>query len=280
MSERDDERTIRRILVALDASRHSLAALEAAAELAARLEAELLGLFVEDATLLRLARLPVAREVRYPYDAPARLDQAQMERQLRAQAAQARRALAEVSERRHVKWSFRVVRGEVASEVLTAATEADLLTLGKASRPLTRRVRLGSTALAAAEEAPCCVLVLQRDAGIKTPMVVAYDGTPGGQRALAMAARLAGREAGNLDVLILTPDLEAVRRLQAEASGLLRGRGLALRFHHLKSATSAGLIHEARAAGGGTLVLSHALLPRDQLQTVLDEAECPVMLVR
>ena len=193
MSERDEERAIRRILVALDASRHSLAALEAAAELAARLEAELLGLYVEDAKLLRMAGLPVAREVRYPYDAPTRTDQGQMERQLRAQAAQARQALAEASERRQIKWTFRVVRGEVASEVLTAATEADLLTLGKASRPLTRRVRLGSTARAAAEEAPCCVLVLQRDAGIRAPVVVVYDGTPGGQRALAMGARLAGK---------------------------------------------------------------------------------------
>ena len=52
----------RRILVALDASPHSLAALEAAAELAASLRAELIGLFVEDANLLRVAGFPFARE--------------------------------------------------------------------------------------------------------------------------------------------------------------------------------------------------------------------------
>jgi nucleotide-binding universal stress UspA family protein len=52
--------TIRRILVALDASPHSFAALEAAAHLAAHLEAELFGLYVEDENLLRGAdRFPV-----------------------------------------------------------------------------------------------------------------------------------------------------------------------------------------------------------------------------
>ena len=39
---------IRRILVAIDGSSHSLAALDAAADLASRLRAELSGLFVED----------------------------------------------------------------------------------------------------------------------------------------------------------------------------------------------------------------------------------------
>jgi len=55
MSEQYDEPTIRRILVALDASRYSLAALEAAIELAAGLEAELQGIFVEDVSELRAA---------------------------------------------------------------------------------------------------------------------------------------------------------------------------------------------------------------------------------
>ena len=65
MNEHEREPTIRRILVALDASRHSLAALEAASELAEALKAELVGIFVEDVNLLYLAGLPFAREVRY-----------------------------------------------------------------------------------------------------------------------------------------------------------------------------------------------------------------------
>lgn len=280
MSEWDDERTIRHILVALDASHHSLAALEAAAELAASLEAELQGLFVEDANLLRLAGLPVAREVRFPSGRPAQLDQARMERALRAQAAQARQALATVSERRHIKWSFRVVRGEVVSEVLAAALEADLLTLGKASRPLIRRVHLGSTAQAAAAEAPCCVLMLQRGEGIGPPVMVTYDGTPAARQALRLAARLAQKEASRLTVLVLATAPEAAQRLQTETTELLRGARFTVRYRQLKSASTAALTHEVRAERSGVLVLSGTMLPQGALQALLDEVGCPVLLVR
>ena len=47
MNERELEPTIRRILVALDASPHSRAALEAASDLALALKAELIGIFVD-----------------------------------------------------------------------------------------------------------------------------------------------------------------------------------------------------------------------------------------
>ena len=55
--------TLRRIVVGLDAGPRDRAALEAAAQLAARMQAELVGLFVEDIDLLHLAGLPFAREV-------------------------------------------------------------------------------------------------------------------------------------------------------------------------------------------------------------------------
>lgn len=283
-SEQDDEAgslvAIRHILVALDASFHSLAALEAAAELAASLEAEIQGLFVEDAALLRLAGLPMAREMRYPFSSPARLDQVHMERDLRAQAAQARRALATVSERRHVKWSFRVVRGEVTPEVLAAALEADLLTLGKASRPLLQRARLGSTARAAAARAPCCVLLMQRGVDIKPPVVVTYDGTPAARRALAMAVHLAHKEAGYLTILLLADTPEAVQQLHGEVSTLLHGQGLIVRQRRLIGTGVATLAHEVRAEGSGVLVLSGTVLSQEPLQELLDEVDCPVLLVR
>jgi len=280
MSEQDDEWTIRRILVALDTSRHSLAALEAAAELAVSLEAELQGLFVEDVNLLRLAGLPVAREVLYPFVTAARLDRARMERELRAQAAQARRALVAACERRHVKWSFRVVRGEVTPEVLAAALEADLLSLGKASRPLVRRVRLGSTARAAAAQATHSVLLLQRDVGIEPPVVVTYDGSPTARQALMMATRLAQKEGGYLTVLILASTPDAAQRLRAQAADFLRGQRLVVRYRRLVDAGVAMLTREVLAEGSGVLVLSGTILPPEAFQVLLDEVDCPVLLVR
>ena len=56
---------IRRIMVALDGSAHASGAPEAAAALAARLHAELEGVFVQDIDLARLAALPIGREIQF-----------------------------------------------------------------------------------------------------------------------------------------------------------------------------------------------------------------------
>jgi nucleotide-binding universal stress UspA family protein len=98
---------IRRILVALDASRQSVAALQVAADLASHLEAELVGLFVEDINLLRLAELPFAREVGSYSATRRRLNTRQVERQLKVQAERARRALEAYADRASVRWSLR-----------------------------------------------------------------------------------------------------------------------------------------------------------------------------
>lgn len=280
MSEQDEEWLIRRILVALDTSHHSLAALEAAAELAASLEAELHGLFVEDVNLLRAAASSVAREVRYPYVAGDRLDQARLERQLRAQATQVHRALAETCERRRIKWSFRVVRGEVTSQVLEAATEADLLSLGKVSRPLVQRMRLGSTARAVAVQSPRSVLLIQRDTVVRPPVVTVYENSRASRRALMLAAHLAQKQGQYLSVLIQVHSGDNAQRLLNQVANWLRGQALAVRSQLLPGDSVKMLAHAVRAEQSGVLVLSVATLPPDALHALLDEVECPVLLVR
>lgn len=279
MSEQE-VRLLRRILVALDASHHSLAALEAAAELAASLEAELHGLYVEDINLLHAAGSPVAREVRYPYVTGGRMDRARMERELRAQAAQAQRALVTTCQRRQIKWSFRVVRGDVTAEVLEAASEADLLTLGRASRPLMQRIRLGSTARAAATRSPRSVLLIQRDVVVRPPVMVVYEDSRAARQALWMAAHLAQKQEKYLGVLILVRPQDDVQRLQNQISNWLRGEGLMVRSQLLPANNVKMLAQTVRAEQGGVLVLSVTTLPADALDVLLDEVDCPVLLVR
>ncbi|HHP7234546.1 MAG TPA: universal stress protein, partial [Desulfobacterales bacterium] len=84
MAER--KTSIERILVALDASPASVSALQTAVELAARLGARLVGLFVEDMNLLRVTQLPFAREISLFSPWFRRLESGELERQLRVQA--------------------------------------------------------------------------------------------------------------------------------------------------------------------------------------------------
>lgn len=120
---------VRRIVVGLDSRLRIDAALEALAALAGELEAELIGLFVEDVDLLHLAALPFAREVGFPSATRRDLDVARMERSFEAQANELRRACEAVLKSSSVSWSFRVARGSRAEQLLSAATEGGAPTL-------------------------------------------------------------------------------------------------------------------------------------------------------
>ena len=244
-----------RILVALDASPPSLAALNAAAALAARMDAELAGLFVEDIALLRLAESPFAREVLYYSSKEVPLTPASMEATLRAQSERARLALASAAERARVRWTFRTVRGEVTATVLDAAAEADLLALGTHSWSLSRRVRTGSTALEAASGSIPVLLIAEHGALPDGLIAVYYDGTPGTDRGLLAAAHLAQTGADNIVVLIAAKDPEHAATLHEEASRWVKQANVRVRYRQIDAEDEAGLLRVIKAEKPGTLVL-------------------------
>ena len=122
------------ILVALDLSPHSQAALAAAAELAAALLLELDGLYVEDMDLLRLCGLPFGIEFGTFTASPRRMVQTHLEREFRMQATQLRKIMADVAGQRRVPWAFQGVRGGVAGPVLAGSAAAQTLRLGRFRR--------------------------------------------------------------------------------------------------------------------------------------------------
>ncbi|HUJ86330.1 MAG TPA: hypothetical protein VLX30_05705 [Burkholderiales bacterium] len=183
--------TLRRIVVGLDAGPRGRAALEPVAELAARMQAELVGLFVEDVDLLHLAGLPFAREVGYPSATTRALDVAGMERSLRAAADDVRRALASIAGRGPLTWSFRIARGTVLRELRAAAEHGDIVVTG---------------ALRVTLRAPLAVLC---------SIATAPDQVVPAATALA---RLLG---GGVEIMLLDGDTAAAKAWQREARGLL-----------------------------------------------------------
>ncbi len=282
MNEIEQEKVIRRILVALDASTHSLAALDAAAGLAASLGAELIGLFVEDENLLHLAGLPFSREVSSSSATSQPMSTDKMEQALRLQASQARHALERAAERVRARWSFRIVRGQVTASVLTAALDADLLALGRVSRPVSRRSRLGSTARAASIEIKRSVLLMQHGSELNYPVLITYDGSPPSRQALTAAAQLAQASAADLVVLILSATEEEHQSLMGEVKERVSEYNLSTRYHRLRQATVNNLARIIKAAQDCVLVLGgdNPLLRAEAIQELLDETDCPVMLVR
>jgi nucleotide-binding universal stress UspA family protein len=267
---------IRRILVAIDASPQSLAALEAAAELAAGLGAELVGVYVEDINLIRLAALPVVLEIGGASARSRRLDGGRMDRQLRSQAARAAQAMAVAANRAHVRWSFTVARGSIETELLQAAREADLFILGRAGWSGKRR--LGSTARKMISEGTNRTMIIERGERLLPTLMTVYDGSDQSQRALDTAISLGEY----LAVGIVAEDEDQARALQSEVAAKLDLRGLKARYRWLVRADTSELANMVRTQEECIVILpgESPLLEGKSLPEALDEFECPVLLVQ
>jgi nucleotide-binding universal stress UspA family protein len=283
VSEEEQAMTIRRILVALDASPHSLAALEAAVDLAARFQAELAGLFVEDENLLRVADLRFVSEIGVFTATRRRIDGREMERQIRVQGRRVREIFMVRARRAQVTWSFREVRGTVLSEVLTAASEADVLVLGRAGWSLLRRGRLGSTVRGILPKRFGLALVMKEGTCLGDPLAVVYDGSPAADRALIAADTLRRQPDDDqvLMVLLLAEEPRLAHALQGQAASRLTELDTAARYRSLTGTNVQWLADILQAEGCGTLVLPAriAALQNSVLVALLEHLDLPVLLV-
>lgn len=277
MTMSDEDPALRRILVALDVSEQSRAALESAARLAAGLQAELVGLFVEDSELLQVAELPVTRLI--GPQGPARLDAALLRRAFRVQAAEARQTLERTAEQWHVKWSFQVTRGAAAEAVVAEARQFDLVALGRTSRPAARTAPLGATARQAALSASCSVLVSRGGQRPGCPLLALYEGT---NRLLPIAADLSRVYACGLIVKVAARDPESAAELEAEARGWLQKHGIPGRIERATGTDPQALRDIVRESNAGLLVLDPRgpLTAQLDLESLLEQQEVPVLLLR
>jgi nucleotide-binding universal stress UspA family protein len=279
VSENEHKVAIRRILIALDASPASLAALEAAAELARRLDAELLGLFIEDINLLRLSDLPFASEVGLHSASISLINREQVEQRFRAQANQARRALADITQNSKLHTEFRVARGPISTELLTAALETDLIIMGKAG--WSQRNKLGSTARSMIKHSPGHTMFLQHGAHIAHTVGVIYDGSPLAARGLGLAASLMPDPRAGLSVLILTQTIEQAQAMQPEVEVWLLEHSLVGHIHWVHGPQGEHLAHLVQSEHLGILVLpAHMVaLQEEEMEKFLNEISIPVLLV-
>ena len=265
MSEPGRAAEIRRILVALDASPHSLPLLQVAAELASRMEAELFGLFVEDIELLRLADSPYACEILYPSATQTPLSRATMELKLRTLSEIARKALAAAASRAQVQWSFRTVCGEILPEVLAAAGEADLLAISEAGGPLGRQRRVASAALEVATGAAPVLVVPAHGIAPGARVAVYFDGSPGSRVGLLVSAQMAVATQDGITVLLGAADAASASARKEEAAGLLDGEVLEIRYRIVNPEDTTALVRTLRAERPGIFILG-GLEPRKKQQ--------------
>lgn len=200
---------IRRVVVALGPTRASWSGIEPAARLARRFGGELLGLFLEDEDLLRLASLPFAQVVGHA-PAPMRLDRATVERALRRAEADARARLDRAAAGQGVRASFRVVRGSPSAALRATLEPGDLVVLVQEDLD-----RLLAPALACAGVS---VLCLAAGAARATSVTVLLEPRGPVRPQLELSARVA--EAAGAELVVLVP-ASASSSLEEEAAAVL-----------------------------------------------------------
>jgi hypothetical protein len=248
-----------RVTVVLGSSESSRPLLDALLPLVRGRSAEVLGLFVEDDELLRLAALPFSQELCRLTLVARRLDPAEIERQFRLRARLARRALESALGVEHARYSFRSVRGRLAALLASEAGDMDVLILGPSHPPFG---------------------TLPRAYRQPAPVAVVCSSSAAGTRALGLAARLAEASQRPLAVLAL-PAADGERTEIGERIAALGSR-LPTTLATLSGTDSAAIAATARRVGAQALVLEARpeLVEDAGLSAFRDRLDCPVVIVR
>ncbi len=251
---------MRRITITLDAFETSPRELERAARLAARLGAELEGLFVEDLDLIHLAGLPFLREVRSTSLAVEALNMGRIEQELRVLARRAERTLAEHAGRHGAAWSFRVWRGSIERDLLAATLDTDVLALA----------RLGA------------MLTPPSTAPSRPGIAVLFSGSEAATRALTTAADLAADPEIPLNVLLPGKNETGTEQLRKQAEALLDEPAQTTHFMRLPNVGLPDLTQALADSNSAVLVLEreHEFLQTSSLRHCLTTLACPLLVVQ
>jgi len=257
----------RRIAVALDASQQSQRVMAIAAGIAAALQAEVEGVFVEDAEMLRAAGLPFLREFRLSTRGEASIDVERLQRELRAGARRVRELLQQSAQSLGCRWSFRVWRGDLEAEILSAASDAEMFALSPIGRFAPFRSQPRASAAAAGGELAASLL---------------FDGSAGALRVLAAAAELVSQGRGALHVILQADNGAEIERLRALATEFLGEAADQTRFVPLVGGEPSAFAEAVLGTGGDLFIIDaqNRLLDRRTLWQSLAALRCPMLIVR
>ncbi len=279
----DDKKTIlfAEILVALDSSQHSRAALEFAAEIANLMEANLQGLFVHDAQWLRISRLPSAFEINERTGEITPIVQESIEEQIKILEQNIKEHFELISEQNKLKHTWKSVQGTVRDKVLEAAHDADLITIGKIGRSFYKSGKLGSTARAVIQETDKPVLILQEGFRLKDKIITVFDGTDTSKTGVKLAALLAEKNNNKLVVIDLTHGIHEADETEKELDKILDYSAQDLDILTLKDPNIGKFLFLLNRLNGGLLVIpkTEQYTKYSNIERILEAVNSPVLLM-
>ncbi|MDR8393925.1 universal stress protein [Aliifodinibius sp. S!AR15-10] len=276
----NDAIKLRRILVAIDPSSHSRAALRAAAGLAKKMEAQIHGLFVQEENWHKVSRLPFVSTVNELTGDTHTLEEQYLQKQIEMLAHRLRRQLKAISHRNKISHSWRTVQGRVEDEILQAAEDADLITIGRRGISFPEKRKLGSTAKTIIRNADKPILILKKGLTLGKTITSVYDGSKESQRCIRLALALAEKNESKLTILALGNKPGAANERIKELEQQVHRAPVKVEVVMLKNPDMWGFTHSVNRRRTGLLIIpKNQPLLKHTLETVLYQINCPLLLM-
>lgn len=272
---------VKRILIPLDNSRHSFAALQAAVELARHYDAEIEGLFVEDINLLKLAEMPFHQEVG-EYTAIIReLSTDGLSRGIIVQSRWVVQSFRKMINQTELKSDFVVLRGEVSETIRKESQKYDLIILGKSGTNILGRDKLGSTTKKMIGNHRIPLMLVEENNQLGYPMILLYENSPVGNISLETARDLLDPDE-TLIILLNKDNPEAFTETKKQLKKWALAHQVNISIESYKSHTFRRFIQLIDGLKTGLFILPHNADPTHQTitQLCLDMISLPVLLIR
>lgn len=281
MSEAYKPICVNRILVSLDNSTHSKAALEAAIELARHYNAELKGVFIEDISLLNLAKMPFCQEVGEHTATVRKITTDGVSRGIHVQSRWVIKSFRRVTNASGVNAAFVVLRGGVHQMIEQEAQSCDLIVIGKTGTNPLRGRRLGSTAKALIDKHTRPLLLIEEHTSLGYPMIVKYSPSPLGKTSLETARALLHPEE-TLVILLNEDDPHQFSQEMAQLRQWATEHDINISFQGIKTEASYEFFRMLNGLKTGLLILPHEATDLEQsfTQRCLNEVRLPILLIR
>lgn len=231
MTTTDDDNKFGRVFVILDVTSNHLPALESAAALASRFDAQLVGLFVEGDEIERLEQNPVARAIDLPTGVNRHIERGSLRRSSRAMARRMQRRLGQLAQRYRVEVNFELMRGDVASQLGGVSQRNDLLVVDSSGRSVTRHVRMTSRGHAMGCRLPGPVMFVGTGRPRLNSVALLYDGSPRAVRGLQTALQLGANQPVMLTILLAGDSAGEIDDLKQDVARRIGEYGVPIRPH-------------------------------------------------
>lgn len=274
---------ITRVLVAVDTSAECTRALEAAAQLASHLHVGIQGIFVEDPNLLKLEGLSSSRRISLPQGfGSSEIRRGSIQRELQAHATRVHQILQMLSQRMQVEYEFQVKRGKMREMLNEAAGTTDLAVVESQGRSVRSHMRLEASARGAADALQPSVLYLQKGVRPIQSVIAVFDGTEQSMKVLEAGAGLMSGPNAMMTVLLQTESRDEADQMQEKARQKLAPAGVDTHFRRVSPRETRWLGRMVDGMHGDIVITASGsrLLEHNTVQDVLEEVDCPVLVIR